>query len=55
MSAFNLITGTSSGAVQVYNLSSGQLNREFSVHSCTVRYEFLLCVEILFGGTKTET
>ena len=31
-------TGTSSGTIQVYNLSSGQLNREFSVHSCSVRY-----------------
>ena len=32
-----LAVGASPGIVQIYNLSSGQLYREFSMHSCTVR------------------
>jgi len=31
-----LAVGASPGIVQIYNLSSGQLYREFSMHSCTV-------------------
>lgn len=32
-----MAVGSSTGIVQVYNLSSGQMSREFSVHSCAVR------------------
>lgn len=35
--AFCLLSGTSNGSVLMYNLTSGLLHKELSVHSCEVR------------------
>ena len=32
-----LAIGSNTGTIQIYNLSSGQIYREFSVHSCSIR------------------
>ena len=38
----NLISGTSTGMIQVYNISSGLLVKELSIHMSTVRWDMLV-------------
>ena len=37
-SIYCVFEGNSSGIIQIYNLSSGEVHRELNIHSCTVRY-----------------